>query len=187
MKKSLFIVLATFALTSSLKVLANDVWYIGALYNKQDVSTFSHDFKSAGLILGYQYNKYLSLETRLSTGTSGYTSLYGPTKGDYKEDIDTQSSFLIKATYPIFKSFNVYGLAGYSNTAFEVKFSADDKNADILAIDQTETASGFSYGIGLNYQINKQFNIFVDYQVLPEITFFSKGLRSTSIGVNYCF
>jgi opacity protein-like surface antigen len=199
MKKSLPLVFIILASTSvSTAFAADDNWYLGALYNAQEISMNGRDFNTAGIITGYQYNEYFALEARLSTGTSGYSTTYGApqsSEGDYKEDIDTQGSLLIKASYPIFESLSFYGLAGYTKTKLEINGvgSTNDSNGNIIgnySFKHTESDSGFSYGVGLNYQINEKFNIFVDYQVLPDFEpqpNFSKSWKSTSIGVNYSF
>ncbi len=65
--------LAFTILTSTYASSANaeNSWYLGALYNAQEISIHGSDFNAAGVIAGYQYNKYFALETRLSTGISG--------------------------------------------------------------------------------------------------------------------
>ncbi|WP_286272650.1 porin family protein [Thalassotalea hakodatensis] len=194
MKKLLFFTLL--ASTYATTVCAEDSWYIGAFYNTQEISPV-RDFNSAGFIAGYQYNEYFALETRFAAGTSGYSGSYGGTKpeGSYKEDIDTQASLLIKASYPLFDSFKVYGLAGYSNTKLEINGLGQDKGSvgtitDDLPFKRSESESGFSYGFGLDYQINAQLKVFVDYQILPDFepnSSFSRSWKSTTIGVNYSF
>ena len=50
--------------------------------------------------------------------------------------------------------------------------------------------SGFNYGAGLNYKISEAFSLFIDYQVLPDLTIVSgtsSRWDSTNIGVNYSF
>jgi len=196
MRKILYICLALLTLPSYAS--ESDDWYIGALYNSQKISISGRDFNALGMIAGYQYNKYLALETRVSVGTEGYSSFYGTPdsrEGEYKEDIDTQASLFIKASYPILESVNIYGLAGYSNTKLEIRGlgQVNDSNSNIIGnypFKITETKSGFSYGFGLTYKINEQFNIFIDYQVLPDFepnSNFSKSWKSTSVGINYFF
>ncbi|MBA6293788.1 porin family protein [Colwellia sp. MB3u-70] len=195
MKKILPLTFTVLISTYASSVSANDSWYLGVLYNTQDIS---RDFDTAGLIAGYQYNQYLALETRLSTGTSGYSSFYGTPeapRGEYKEDIDTQVSLLIKASYPLFESFNLYGLVGYTNTQLEISGLGqnNDSNGNVIGdydFESTHSEHGLSYGIGLNYQLNKQFNIFIDYQILPDYEptpTYTESSSSTTIGVNYYF
>jgi len=196
MKKLLSSAITIITSTYASSVCANEHWYLGAFYDEQEISRDNQEFNTIGVIAGFQYNKYFSLETRLSTGASGYSSFYGTSKsqkGNYKEDIDSQTSMLIKASYPIFESFNIYALTGYSMTKLEINGlgQINDENSNIIGdypYQHTETVNGFSYGLGLNYQFNKQLNIFVDYQVLPNFepsSQISKSWKSYTIGINY--
>ena len=198
MKRLLPLTFTLLASTYASTVNAEDSWYLGALYNAQEISIHGRDFNTAGVIAGYQFNKYFALETRLTTGTSGYSSFYGTPeepRGSYNEDIDTQASLLIKASYPIFNSFKLYGLAGYTNTKLEINGLAQnndskDNTTGDYTYKHTESENGFSYGLGLDYQINEHFNVFIDYQVLPDFepnSSFSRSWKSTTIGVNYSF
>ncbi|MGJ8682215.1 porin family protein [Paraglaciecola sp.] len=198
MKKLLPLALTILTSTYASTAYAENSLYLGALYNAQGISIHGRDFNTAGIIAGYQYNKYFVLETRLSSGTSGYSSFYGTPeepRGSYSEDIDTQASLLIKASYPIFNLFKLYGLAGYTNTKMETNGlgQRNDSEGNIIGnypYEHTESESGFSYGLGLDYQINAQFNVFIDYQLLPDFepnSNFSKSWESTTIGVNYSF
>jgi len=198
MKKLLSFTFSILTSTYAFTANADDNWYLGALYNSQDISINGRDFNAAGVIAGYQFNKYFALETRYATGTSGYSSSYGTPEepwGSYSEDIDTQTSLSIKASYPIFESFKIYGLAGFTKTKLEIKGVGQKNDSDGNIVEnysykRTDSESGFSYGIGLDYQVNEQVNIFIDYQVLPDFepsTSYSKSWKSTTIGVNYSF
>jgi opacity protein-like surface antigen len=198
MKKLLPLAFTILASTYVSTASAENSWYLGGLYNAQDISIHGRDFNAAGVIAGYQHNKFFAVETRLSIGTSGYSSFYGTPEepwGSYSEDIDTQAAVLIKASYPIFNSFKLYGLAGYTNTKIEINGlgQLNDSEGNITGnypYKHTESESGFSYGAGLGYQINAQFNVFIDYQVLPDFepnSNFSKSWESTTIGFNYSF
>jgi opacity protein-like surface antigen len=133
----------------------------------------------------------------LVTGTSGYSSSYGSTKpkDSYSEDIDSQVSLLLKASYPISESFKLYGLAGYTKTKIEINGlgQTNDSKGNIIGdyhFEHTISEGGFSYGLGLNYQINEQFSFFADYQVLADYApnrDFSENWDSTTVGINYYF
>lgn len=198
MQKMLSLVFTLSVLTPLSSALADDSWYLGALYNAQEISIHGRDFNSAGVVVGYQYNKYFALETRFSSGTSGYSSFYGTPEesfGSYSEDIDTQASLLLKASYPIFNSFNLYGLAGYTNTKLEINGLGQHNDSDgnitgNYPYKDTESESGFSYGIGFDYQFNESLSVFIDYQVLPDFepdSSFSKRWVNTTVGINYSF
>lgn len=177
---------------------AESNWYVGAAYNSQEFSVPGRDFNAAGLIAGYQFHEYFSVEARGLTGTSGYSSFYGTPdepEGNYSEDIDTQVSLLFKASYPIFASFNVYGMAGYTQTKLDIKglTQINDEDGNIIGSSPFQTSyteEGFSYGVGLSYDITARFNVFIDYQVLPDFepnSNVSASWNSTTVGLNYRF
>jgi hypothetical protein len=196
MKKLLPLTFAILASAYTSSVCAEDSWYLGALYNAQDVSLDDREFNTVGIITGYQYNNYFSLEGRLNTGVSGHSTSLTFNQGsdiNYKEDIDTQASLSMKVSYPIGKSYNLYGLVGYTSTKIKTNrgmLIVDSNGAVNALVNPKKTYSGSSYGVGLNYKLNEKFDIFVDYQVLPNFepnSNFSKSWKSTSIGVNYSF
>ncbi|MCP4325600.1 MAG: porin family protein [Alteromonadales bacterium] len=134
---------------------------MGAQYSAQELTSLpNRDFQTAGVVAGYQYNQFFSLETRFNTGTSGYSSypfsVDGLSDAEYKEEIDTQASLFIKGSYPISNSFNIYALAGLTKSKYEITTT---NNYTDLEGNTTVTypslinfsESGFSYGLGLNY------------------------------------
>ena len=200
MEKLLLVTFLTLSLVYTSAATANDTWYIGTLYSAQKTKPMNgRDFDTAGIIVGYQYNEYIGVEVRSSVGHSGYSNTWSDpdlSEYEYYEDVGNQSSILLKASYPILDSLYVYGLAGYTNTKLEVGGSGQfsDSNVDEdYSFKHSLSDSGFSYGLGLNYQLNEQFNIFVDYQALPDfqtaITYVAQNLdwNSTNIGINYMF
>lgn len=196
MKKLLPLAITILASSYVATANAEDSFYIGALYNAQDLSA-NRDFNAAGIVAGYKYNQYFALETRLAKGTSGYAFYYVEPQpgGGYEEDIDKQISLSIKASYPIFESFQVYGLVGFTKTKLEIYrygpvFDSEGNFFEAGPFESTQSESGLSYGIGLDYQINQQFNIFIDYQILPDIlqlANYSRRSKSTTIGISYSF
>jgi opacity protein-like surface antigen len=210
----LAITLATAIYIPSVSAIENSDWYFGVLYSSQDISINGREFSSVGGTVGYLYNEYISFETRVSFGVSGYSEEYFDFDrealendiytlvpvGFVEQDIDTQIAFLIKASYPITNDFSIYALAGLSVTQSSLKGSSWGGNSDgsleSIAYDDSFTDNGFSYGAGLNYQLNQNFNLFIDYQVLPEFERYSflastnsnaKDWSNISIGVNYFF
>jgi len=207
---SFTLLISTYATT----VNAENSWYLGALYNAQEISITGRDFNTAGLMAGYTYNQYFAVEARFASGTSsyqfsslgtsyssgssGYSGHYGTGDepwGSYSEDIDTQISLSIKASYPIFKSVKLYALSGYTNTKLEIKGLGqyNDTDGNITgnySYTHTEYENGFSYGVGVDYQINENVNVFIDYQVLPNFepnSSVSKSWKSGTIGISYSF
>ena len=199
MNKTLSLAFAIPAVIFTFSAHCENDWYLGAQYSAQEVTSLpDRDFNTLGIIAGYQYNQFLSFETRFSKGISGYSDpLYvsDSTNAEYKEDIDNQASFFIKASYPIISSFNVYALAGMTKSKYEITTTLSQ--IDIEGNTTTtyphmikKSESGFSYGVGLSYQVYEYFYLFIDYQVLPELEIVSGGSlgwKSSSFGVNYAF
>jgi len=197
-KNILCILLASSFATSA---LASDNKYVGALYSKQEMSYNDKSLNTVGLVGGYQFNNYISLEGRFSMGTSGLSEVYetpdspGTVKIEYKEDFDNQAAVLIKASYPVSQSLNFYALAGYAKTKLEVtlKYTVDspDLNQGISTSKRSFSDGGFSYGVGFNYQLNEQFSLFVDYNVLPDFDVIAhnskRNWENISLGINYHF
>ncbi|GAA0350929.1 hypothetical protein GCM10009092_14150 [Bowmanella denitrificans] len=198
MKKTFRTTLLSFTLLSSVFVSAENNWYTGALYSKQDISITGRDFNTAGLLVGYTYNQYLSLEARLAKGTSGYSSFYGTPEspyGRYKEDINVQTSALVKLSYPIIDDIKLYGLIGYSRSELEIKGTGQiiDSEGNITGEFPSKhniSENGLSYGVGISCQVNDSVDLFIDYQVLPDfepMAAFSRSWKSASLGINYHF
>lgn len=201
MKKILLLTISILASTYASTTLAEEVngWYLGALYNSQKISLYgSREFKSVGATAGYKINEIFSLETRLHTGTSGYSfdlSSFGSEGMKYKQEIEYQGHLLVKASYSITEAFKVYGLAGYTKTKTEITTSLSHTdlsgNTNVTYPYQySENIDGFSYGVGLDYQINNQFSVFVDYLILSDFDIYqnsSGSWNSLNLGINYSF
>ncbi|WP_057831486.1 porin family protein [Colwellia sp. TT2012] len=201
MKKTLSLAFTTLALTFGFSVHAEDEsnWYLGAQYSAQEVTSLpDRKFKTVGVVGGYQYNKYFALETRYNTGISGYSSQFyvnGSSDAEYKEDIDKQASLFIRASYPLFNLFGIYALAGVTKSKYEI--TTRSSHTDLEGNTTTTypyiiklSESGFTYGVGLNYQITETVTLFIDYQILPGLTIGSGSSakwKSMNLGVNYSF
>ncbi|MCJ8294627.1 MAG: porin family protein [Colwellia sp.] len=205
MKNALFLVPLTLPLMFMLTAQAaneND-FYMGVQYSNQKISSSSDiNLDSAGIVLGYQLNQYLAFETRLNIGTSEYSSLCAC--GDeykehvYKQKVDNQASLFVKGEYPISNDFSVYALAGITNSSYSLEtknnYTIVEGNSSVTSLMFTDTGkhseSGFTYGIGINYQLSKKISAFFDYQVLPDLavkTLDSSSWKSANIGINYTF
>ncbi|MBU2892235.1 porin family protein [Colwellia sp. D2M02] len=203
MNKTLCLVTLALSLIFTLTAQAENEsdFYVGVQYSNQNIES-SSDLSTAGVILGYQFNQYFSLETRLNMGVSEYSALCPCGEEDgyyvYKQKIDNQGSLLIKGTYPILNDFSIYALAGVIKTSYSLETQSQykivEENTTVSEIRFQDTRdhseSGFTYGVGINYQISKKFSAFLDYQVLPDLavsTLDSSNWNSASIGVNYTF
>lgn len=71
-KKLLPLTFTMLVSTYTSTVCADNSWYLGASYNAQAISLNDRDFNTAGVVAGYKYNQYFAIETRFSSGTSGY-------------------------------------------------------------------------------------------------------------------
>ncbi|WP_168171512.1 porin family protein [Lacimicrobium sp. SS2-24] len=200
MKKITKILFATMACTQLFSVSAaeNNNWYMGGLYSAQDLSKISNDdrdFSTLGIIAGYQYNEYFFTEARYSKGVSG-AGFNVSEQFDYSADINYQLSVLIKAAYPVTDTFNLYAIAGYAKTDIDQVGTTPVFTPETLEIidsekfEVTSSISGFTYGFGLSYELNNKFNIFADYQVLPDlesVPFGSDNCNSINVGFSYAF
>lgn len=177
-------------LTSIFATTANaeNAWYLGALYSSQEVSSNGRNHDVAGIVVGYQFNNYLGLESRVSKGTSdSFTSLDTPNggMGHFTEEFDTQASLSMKVSYPVFASINLYGLAGYTTTKVKRYYLIDNKEYRFKG-----SESGVSYGLGIDYQVSDEFNVFLDYQVFSDFSPFSnisESWKGTTLGISYSF
>ena len=178
-------------------------FYIGAQYSNQKIKSSSDiNLNTSGMTLGYQLNQYIAFETRLNIGISDYSSLC-PCGDEYKEhvykqEVDNQASLFIKGTYPFSDDFSVYALAGITKNSYNLEtkshYTVVEENSSVTTVILHDTGkhseSGFTYGVGINYQISKAFSAFLDYQILPDLTVSSleaSNWESASIGVNYTF
>lgn len=202
MKKT-YLALTIIVSTYIYPVLAteNNSWYIGGLYSAVDLSGLpsdSRDFSTAGIIAGYQYNKFISFETRFSKGFSGSEYNYdwrGIKINDSTSDIEYQGSILIKLSYPVTDAFDFYATAGYSKIKIEQKSVIPNFDSDFIIIGSDTyngdfTENGFTYGLGINYKMSDKFNIFTDYQILPDwkaSSINSENWDSINIGFTYEF
>ena len=85
--------------------------------------------------VGWEYNQYVGVEARALTTA-------------FDEDwVDGMSHYgiYLKPQYPVSENVNIYGLLGYGHTEIDVKCTAFTDNY---------TYNGFSYGIGLEYDLS---------------------------------
>ncbi len=110
-----------------------------------------------GLILGYDFNEYISVEGRAATSIE---------KQDYA-DVTTYSIFL-KPQYPVTKYFKLYGLLGFGsvqidgaeNDESEEPGHPDMRGKEIL------NDTMFQWGFGASYEVIVDILVFIDYTSL---------------------
>ncbi|MGB5505070.1 MAG: porin family protein [Sulfurovum sp.] len=83
---------------------------------------------------GWEYNQYVGIEGRALKAT--IDSDWGET---------THYGIFLKPRYPVSEKVNIYGLLGYGHTEIDT---------DCTAIYDTYKYDGFSYGIGLEYDLS---------------------------------
>lgn len=197
MKKTASFLATSLLLLTAQNVNATDLsgWYIGGLYSDQSLSIHGRDFKSGGLIAGYQYNAFFSMEGRLTFGTSDYESFYGTPdspQGVYQEKVDTQYSLHIKGSYPVTDRFNFYGLFGYTSTDLRFQgagrpLSPDPSNDSFRVNNKVD---GLSYGLGSEFKATDNLRVFVDHVILEDFDVFNSDARNwttTNVGITWHF
>jgi len=170
-----------------------DSWYLGAQYNLHEIDDNSDQgLSTLGAIAGYQYNEYFGLEARYNIGTSGYyhTVYVRGSKGEYKEDIDTQASLFLKVSYPIYTALNIYALAGKTKSKHDLTIIESRNDIRPTPYIMSYSESGFSYGLGLSYEVITDFKVFIDYKILPDLKMDPiniYNMNSLSFGGSYAF
>lgn len=115
---------------------------------------------------GYDFNEYFGIEAR---GIRTFLD-EGPFGGVPLQHIGLYA----KPQYPVIQDFNVYGLLGYGYT---------ENLGNGGRLNYFDNDHGFTAGLGLEYDLFKEWNLFVDYQRLliksnvPDMDALSVGLR----------
>ena len=124
-------------------------------------------------LAGYNFNSYIGVEGRYSTGVSNSDIV----------SMDGWSLFL-KPQYPVSDAFNIYALLGYGGVTM------DPENNSLVNVDDT----GFQWGIGADYAVTEQVSIFVDYTSLAsdmDGVYANGALKvdadALTVGVTYAF
>jgi len=97
------------------------------------------------VVAGYNFNKYLSAESRALISTA------------YNNDVDFKSwGLFLKPKYEVYKDLNLYSLVGIG------KNSAKNINDEKLNMSKAD----LQLGIGANYKLKNNFKVFADYTYL---------------------
>lgn len=197
MKKIIAIGLTCLALP--LYASDTNTWYFGGQYSAQKISSApDRDIDSLGLISGYQINDNLSVEARFNHGLSDYSdniSVIGYGNQQYKEELDKQISLLLKLSFPISSVFDIYGLAGFASSKYEITTSSSRTDIDGNTTVHyphviKHTQKGATYGVGINYQVSSSFDVYADYQLFDDLKVGSgdgESWKGANIGVKFKF
>ena len=124
------------------------------------------------LLGGYNYNKYLSIETRLTTtiAQKDFTKFSG-------------ISLFVKPKYPVTNNFNIYALIGGGYVKLD---NNNGSNVDVAK-------GSFQWGVGASYNITNKWAIFTDYTSLGHdisgtiLDSNKADVDSLNVGVTYNF
>jgi hypothetical protein len=127
---------------------------------------------------GYNWNKNLGIEVRAASGVNSGTYLeHSYTIGVYlKPQISLNDS-------------DLYALLGYARTKIEL----DDNIAQANGVNSATIQNGLSFGIGVDYQINKHYSLYgeVIQYINENATIYglkySSRVNAVNMGVSYHF
>ncbi len=130
--------------------------YVGLGYSymnaNMQVSGYEADVDGSALTLfaGYNFNNYIAVEGRYS-GTVGDLEY---DDGFYTEDVDGDITNIALYLKPMYRTggFTIYGLLGYGQVSLD-----DDSAYD------SDPESSFQWGVGFNFDIYNNMELFVDY------------------------
>jgi len=147
------------------------------------------DEARAGEIFGgYKYNGLLAAELRVGFGSS---------TGDYKSyedgaftgtkierDVGEYVSIYYKPEV-INKEAKLYALLGYTSMDITYDTLEIDGDGETLVSSVEEKASGFSYGVGIGYMMNKKITVNLEWKNLSDEI--DNSINATSLNLDYRF
>jgi len=167
-------------------VVEDNGFYLGLGYGFMNVTVddaitgtnyFDEDFSSVMLQAGYKFNSYFAVEGRywfglddVDLGTVGNPDVY---------DAPDAWGIYAKPMFPVTEDLDIYGLVGYADVTIEGNNGTPwSKDFD-----------GFSWGLGLSYDITDSFTVFADYVALADetIAFEDINIETYNVGVTYNF
>lgn len=132
---------------------------------------YDDKFSAAMLQAGYKFNSYFALEGRYWFGLDDVNVL-----GLGTVDAPDAWGLYAKPMFPVTEDFDIYGLVGYADV--DLNGFVDNRNTH-----------GFSWGLGLSYEITESIAVFADYVSLVEntIEFRDVDVNTYNFGVTYNF
>jgi opacity protein-like surface antigen len=140
---------------------------------------------------GVNFNDYLGLELRVGTATKGSQTnpagtLGVPTVWTADLQADYLISYLAKLQYPVNPQFNVRAMLGATTAHLKATLVAAG-----VAASNSATHTGFSYGLGADYNVNSNLTAGVEWlQYWTDETFYPNSkatLWSVVADVGYHF
>jgi len=151
------------------------------------VETQDETLKLVGQV-GYNFNEYIAVEGRIGKSIA---------EEDYAE-VTTYSLFL-KPQYPISEDFTIYGLLGFGLVQVDGTDGDEPAHPDVVGEEILDDTS-FQWGFGLNYMVNEDFSLFIDYTKLADdadidstlygydpVVYDELSSQDLTVGVNYKF
>jgi opacity protein-like surface antigen len=138
-------------------------WYVGAGLVVGELKWRDREDETYGFMarIGCNFSQYVGVEAR------GIRTNWDDEGGKIKH-----LGAFVKPQYPISEELNLYALAGYAKTSVGTKRNFSD--------------TGLAYGVGLDYALNEDFGLFVDYeQLLHDAGEYD--LYAFSLGASYGF
>lgn len=120
------------------------------------------DLTTVSALGGYQFHPNFAIEGRIATGINNDSIGAGANYASF--DIERGYSVFAKANYELGTAVEIYGLAGYDYTKFNI-----DSAVDGFIENNNISESGFAYGAGLSYALTPEFKVALEYLVQPEL------------------
>lgn len=123
----------------------------------------SWDLTTLSALGGYQFHPNFAIEGRIATGINNDS--IGDVSDFAEIGIDRGYSVFAKANYELGTAVEVYALAGYDYTKYNIEGAMDG------FVESTDTSeSGFAYGAGMSYALTPAFNVALEYLVRPDLS-----------------
>lgn len=127
------------------------------------------------LLGGYKYNSALGIEVRVGTDFSKRTTTTGGVEREIA--IDQYESIYYRPELANSEA-KLYGLIGYSQLEYTLSTSTGPTSA-------VNEVSGLSYGVGIGFTMNPDFNFNIEYRRLVDKTDYE--INIAGINIDYRF
>ncbi|HWV15334.1 MAG TPA: porin family protein [Cellvibrio sp.] len=166
-KALVFAALSVLTVSAVADTQSNSGFYAGGGVNRVELKDSDAGWTAVELLGGYKLNPYVGGELRLGAAAEGDPNLVGYSSLYYRTE----------SANPTAKA---YLLAGVSSGIISVKNAAPDE-------DDTHSFFGASFGAGVGFVINSDWNLNLEYRLLAKDT--DKDLELTSIAatIDYRF